>query len=71
MNSNFTKLLTLGAVFLTLGGYSQRSQSPSIQELLNYPLDAKEDVTKRDMYAKHFVNTNGTYDAYICGGPIH
>lgn len=69
--TNFTRLLTLGAVVLATQSFGQVHESSSIQSILNYPNNAQEDITKRDMYAKHFKNQDGTYDAYICGGPIH
>src|SRR5690554_1233468 len=39
------------------------------------PLEAlknkKEDLSKRDISSKHFINDDGSYTALIGGGPIH
>lgn len=33
--------------------------------------DKKEDLSKRDLYSKHFINDDGSYTAIIGAGPMH
>ena len=72
MNKRFTQLLTVATVmsFGMVNAQDNRDAS-EIQQLLGYSSQQVEDVSKRDLYSKHFKTEVGTYEAYICGGPIH
>ncbi len=72
MNQKVTQLLGIAALFSlsTVDAQDINSQT-QIQDLLGYSSHMQEDVSKRDLYSKHFRIDRGTYEAYICGGPIH
>lgn len=61
MNSSFTQVLSLAALISALPVMAQHS-GPTVLE---------EDISKRDYFTKHYELSNGNYQAFISGGPVH
>ena len=56
---------------LTPAANGKSTESAELTSPIEQYRDKKEDVSKRDLYAKHFINDDGSYTAVIGAGPIH
>jgi len=56
---------------LTPATIGKNTESTELTSPLEQYRDKKEDVSKRDLYSKHFINDDGSYTAIIGAGPMH